>query len=75
MKKGAEETPHPFLVHSFIISIPIRLPDNFSDFILLANSVTYAENRRNRGLTRFAKIEEQVSKLCFWGRPAWLTPM
>lgn len=28
---------------------------NFSDFIFLANSSTYAENRQNRGLTRFPK--------------------
>jgi hypothetical protein len=45
-----------------IVSIPTHLLDNFSDFIFLANSMTYAENRRNRGLTGFAKIEEQVSK-------------
>jgi hypothetical protein len=37
--------------------------------------MTYAENRRNRGLTRFAKIEEQISKLCWWGHPAWPTAM
>jgi hypothetical protein len=65
-----------FLLYSFIISIPTCLPDNFSDFILLANSMTYAENRRNRGLTRSCKIERWwVSKLCWWGGPAWPTPM
>ena len=75
MKKGAGETPHPFLIYNSIISISTCLPDNFSDFIFVAKSMTYAENRQNRGLTRFAKIEEQVSKLCWWGRPAWPTPM
>jgi len=70
MKKGAEVTPPPFLIYKFIISIPTHLTANFSDFIFLANSMTYAENRQNRGLTRLARIEEQVSKLCWWGRPA-----
>ncbi len=60
MRKGAEEYRALFLVYSSIISIPTHLPDNFSDFIFLANSMTYAENRRNRGLTRFAKTEEAL---------------
>jgi len=75
MKKGAEVTPRPFLTYNFIISIPTHLTANFSDFIFLANSLTYAENRQNRDLTRLAGIEEQVSKLCWWGRPARPTPM
>jgi hypothetical protein len=62
-------------VHTSDINSYPHLPANFSDFIFLADSLTYAENRQNRGLTRLAKIEEQVSKLCWWGRPAWPTPM
>jgi hypothetical protein len=57
--------PRPFLIYNSIISIPTHLTDNFPHFILLANSMTYAENRRNRGLTRFGRIEEQVSKFCW----------
>ncbi len=75
MKKGRGGMPRPFLIYKFIISILTHLTANFSDFIFLASSMTYAENRQNRGLTRFAKIERQVSKLCWWGRPAWPTPM
>ncbi len=75
MKKGAGETPHPFLVYTSIVSIPTCLPDNFSAFIFLGNSMTYEANRRNGGLTRFGRIDEQVSKLCWWGRPAWPLPM
>jgi hypothetical protein len=30
--------------------------DKFRHFIFLANSLTYGENRRNGGLTRFLKI-------------------
>jgi len=55
-----------FLLYISIISTSTCHPDSFSDFILLADSMTYAEKRRNRGLTRFAKIEEQVSELCWW---------
>ncbi len=58
MRKGAEEYRALFLVYSSIISIPTHLPDNFSDFILLTNAMTYAGNRRNRGLTRFCQNRE-----------------
>src|SRR5271157_2821588 len=33
-------------------------PDNFSNFIFPANTSTYAENRRNGGLTGFPEIEK-----------------
>jgi len=57
------------LVVSRIISISTGLPDTLSDFIPLTKSETYAENRRNRGLTRFARIEKQVSMPCLVGSP------
>jgi hypothetical protein len=41
--------PPPFLISNSIISIPTHLTANFFDFIFLANSMTYAENRQNRG--------------------------
>jgi len=63
--------PRPFLIYSSIISIPTHLTDNFSDFISIANSMTYAENRQPRGLTRFGRIEKQATKLRRRGRPAW----
>ena len=55
MRKGAGECRTLFLLYNSIISIPTCLTANFSDFIFLANSMAYAENRPIRGLTRFSQ--------------------
>jgi hypothetical protein len=36
--------------------------DNFSDFIFLANSMAYAENRRNGGLTTDANMMDAIGR-------------
>src|SRR5260370_21586829 len=55
MKKGCGSDPHPY---SYSITLLYQFqptyPDNFPDFIFLANSLTYEVNRHNRGLTRFS---------------------
>jgi len=53
--------PRPFSNPISILSIPSQLPAKFPDFIFLTNSLTYAENCQNGGLTRFAEIKRQVS--------------
>ena len=62
-KKGCGSDPHPFLIYKAIISIPTTQPDNFSNFILPADTETYGENRENGGLTRIAGIEGWISRV------------
>ena len=55
-KKGRRNDLHPFSFFcSFIISVPPSPPAKLCDFIFLADSLAYAENRRNGGLTRFGR--------------------
>jgi hypothetical protein len=59
MRKGAgviRTFDLDFFSTSFIISIPTSPLDKVSDFIFLAYSGAYRENRQNRGLTRFPKV-------------------
>jgi hypothetical protein len=61
--------PRPFLIYKSIISIPTHLPDNFSDFIFLANSMIYAENRQNRGLDKNCQDREAGLEALLVGSP------
>src|SRR5208282_1432402 len=65
------ESFRALFIYVSIISIPTYVPDNFSDFIFLANSAAYTENRQDRGLTRFPKIERGGKGAALEPRP-WL---
>ncbi len=58
MEKGAGAIRTLFLFYNSIISFLTAHPDKFSNFIFSINSLAYAENRSNRGLTGFVKIEK-----------------
>jgi len=60
-KKRVQESSAPFLFLVFIISVSPACPDKFCGFISLADSLAYAENRRNGGLTTFRQVLESES--------------
>jgi hypothetical protein len=62
-EKGAGVIRALFLFYSSIISIRAGGPDKFSNFIFPASSLGCRENRQNRGLTEFSKIEKRISRL------------
>jgi len=60
IRKGAGIDLHPFsFFYTSIISVSPSLPDRLCNFIFLADSLAYAENRRNGGLTRFRRNERR----------------
>jgi len=67
LKKDAGSNPHPFSSITLLYQFRPTQPDNFSNFILPADTETYGENRENRGFTRIAGIEGCISR----ARAAW----
>jgi hypothetical protein len=61
MEKGAEVIRTLFLFSISIISICADSPDTISNFIFFADSLGWAENRQNRGLTRFFANKKAVA--------------
>src|ERR1017187_1850950 len=76
-KKGCRHDLHPFsFFYSFIISVSPSLPAKLCDFIFLADSLAYAENRRNGGLTRFRRNREAPQGFSRWqfAEGSWRLP-